>query len=208
VSPEEDRSHPETAGARIVLGLGNPGRRYASTRHNVGFRAVERLAADLRVRLRTGIIGDAAEAAVAELGGRPLVIARPLTFMNNSGEAAGRLAARFGAEPRDFIVVYDDVALPLGTIRIRPSGRSAGQKGMESIIRALGTGDIPRVRMGILGERADEDLADYVLDPFLPAEREAAEEMIERASRAVLCILEEGVAPAMNLYNRRGDTPD
>ena len=208
MSLEEDRSRPETAGARIVLGLGNPGRRYANTRHNVGFRAVERLAAELHVRLRSGIVGDAAEAALAELGGRELVIAKPLTFMNNSGDAAGRLAARFDARPRDFIVVYDDVALPLGAIRIRPSGRSAGQKGMESIIRALGTSDIPRVRMGILGERTDEDLADYVLDPFLPAEREPAEEMIERATRAVLCILEEGVAPAMNLYNRRGDAPD
>ena len=186
---------------RIVLGLGNPGRRYARTRHNVGFRVVETLARRLGVRLASGLAG-VADVARAEVGGEPIVIARPLTFMNASGAAAARLSALYGAAPEDLIVAYDDVALPLGTVRVRPGGRSAGQKGMQSIIQALGTDAVPRVRLGILGETRSEDLADYVLDPFLPEEEETAAGMIDRGADAAVAILEQGLSKAMNLYNR------
>ncbi len=192
---------------RIVLGLGNPGRKYEQTRHNVGFRVADRLARSLGARFGSGVVGDAADVARAELGGETIVIAKPMTWMNRSGDAAARLAALYGAAPADWIIAYDDVALPLGSLRVRPSGRSAGQKGMESVIRALGSDALPRVRMGILGERGDAELADYVLEPFLPSERESAEGMIERAVEAVRTILEQGVDRAMNVYNRRETAP-
>ena len=133
------------------------------------------------------------------------MIAKPLTLMNQSGFAAARLANRYEAAPSDFIVAYDDVALPLGTIRVRASGRAAGQKGMDSIIRSLGSNDIPRVRLGILGERGQAELSDYVLEPFARSEREIAEEMIDRAAEAIVAVLVEGIHHAMNAYNRRGE---
>ena len=187
---------------RIVLGLGNPGRRYAHTRHNVGFRVVETLAKRLGVRFASGA-SVPADVARAHAGGEEIVIAKPLTFMNASGAAAARLTGLYGSAPSELIVAYDDVALSLGAVRVRPGGRSAGQKGMESIIRTLGTDAIPRVRLGILGERRDEDLADYVLDPFLPEEEETATSMIERGADATLAILEHGIPKAMSLFNRK-----
>src|SRR5206468_678199 len=114
---------------------------------------VDELAARLGVRFHLGPAGESVEVARARAGGEDIVIAKPLTLMNASGLAAERLAALYAVPPEDFNVAYDDVALPLGTIRVRKEGRSAGQKGMESIIRALGTHSIPRVRLGILGER-------------------------------------------------------
>ena len=187
---------------KIVLGLGNPGRRYAHTRHNVGFRVVETLARRLGARFTGGLSGSS-DVARAMAGGEEIVIARPLTFMNASGAAAARLTALYGSAPQDLIVAYDDVALSLGSVRVRPGGRSAGQKGMQSIIQILGTDAIPRVRLGILGERKGEDLADYVLDPFRPEEEEAASAMIERGADAALAILEHGIPKAMSLFNRK-----
>lgn len=191
---------------KLILGLGNPGRRYAQTRHNVGFRAVERLAARLGSRFvpgPEGAEGTVADVARAKIAAEDLVIARPLTWMNHSGDAASRLAARYGAEAADMIVIYDDIALELGTVRVRPEGRSGGQKGMESVIQALGTSAIPRVRLGILGDRGDRDLADYVLEPFEADERDAAETMIERGADAAVAIVTDGVPHAMNVFNRR-----
>ena len=188
---------------RIILGLGNPGRRYERTRHNIGFRVAARLAGDLGARFGPGPAGEAAEIARTDIGGAEVVIARPLTWMNRSGEAAARLGAAYGAAPSDWIIVYDDVSLALGTIRVRPSGRSAGQKGMESVITALATDALPRVRIGILGDRQDADLADYVLEPFAPSEREIAEEMVARGAEAARAIVIDGIDIAMNLFNRR-----
>ena len=193
---------------RIVLGLGNPGRRYEGTRHNAGFRVAELLASRLGARFGIGAAGDSAEVALADAAGEPIVIAKPQTWMNLSGHAAERLAAAYGAAAAEFVVAYDDVALPLGSIRVRPAGGSAGQKGMASIIESLGTESIPRVRLGILGDRAGADLADYVLEPFRKDELEAADAMFTRASDAVLTLLESGVEKAMNLYNRREAPPD
>jgi len=187
---------------RIVLGLGNPGRRYAHTRHNVGFRVVETLARRLGARFTSGLAGNA-DVARARAAGEEIVIARPLTFMNASGAAAARLTGLYGGDPQDLIVAYDDVALSLGSVRVRPGGRSAGQKGMQSIIRALGTDAIPRVRLGILGEHRDGDLADYVLDPFLSEEEATASAMIERGADATLAIIEHGIPKAMSLFNRK-----
>jgi len=142
------------------------------------------------------------EMARARAGDEEIVIAKPLTWMNRSGDAAVRLAQLLGSAPEELIVAYDDIALPLGAVRVRTGGRSAGQKGMQSIIQSLGTDVIPRVRCGILGTRG-EDLADYVLDPFLVAEQETAAAMIERGADATLVILEQGIEKAMRLYNRR-----
>ena len=192
---------------RIVLGLGNPGRRYERTRHNIGFRAVEALAGRLGASFRLRPVGDDAEVALSRVNEEDVVIAKPMTWMNRSGVAAERLAAAYGAAPGDIIVAYDDVALPLGRIRVRGGGRSAGQKGMESIIRTLGTEEIPRVRMGILGERDDAELADYVLEPFDREEVPAVDRMIEAASAAVLAVIDEGVREAMNRFNHWGEEP-
>ena len=163
---------------------------------------METLARRLGARFTSGLAGNA-DVARARAAGEEIVIARPLTFMNASGAAATRLTDLYGGAPQDLIVAYDDVALSLGSVRVRPGGRSAGQKGMQSIIQALGTDDIPRVRLGILGEHRDEDLADYVLDPFLPEEKEAASAMIERGADATLAILELGIPKAMSLFNRK-----
>ena len=192
---------------RIVLGLGNPGRRYDQTRHNVGFRVADRLASRLGVRLRPGAAGDEVDFAAASIGGERVVIAKPQTFMNRSGTAAARLSALYGSAPADFIVAYDDVALPLGSLRVRPSGSSAGQKGMASILASLGTNDVPRVRLGILGDRGDADLADYVLEPFTANEQTAAEDMIERACEAVMTVVTSGILEAMNRFNRKDSAP-
>lgn len=163
---------------------------------------METLARRLGTRFTSGLAGNA-DVARASAGGEEIVIARPMTFMNASGAAAARLTGLYGGAPQDLIVAYDDVALSLGSVRVRPGGRSAGQKGIQSIIQALGTDAIPRVRLGILGERTDEDLADYVLDLFLPEEEETASAMIERGADATLAILEHGIPKAMSLFNRK-----
>jgi PTH1 family peptidyl-tRNA hydrolase len=192
---------------RIVLGLGNPGRRYERTRHNVGFRVADLLAASLGARFGGNGAEGVAAIARASIAGEDLVIAKPETWMNHSGVAAERLVARFGNGPSDLLVVYDDIALTLGSVRVRPSGRSAGQKGMESVIRTLGTEAIPRIRLGILGDRKDADLADYVLERFAPEEEEIVAEMIDRGAEAARIALESGIDQAMKICNRREPAP-
>jgi len=167
----------------------------------------DRLASDLGARFQSSGADEIALVARGRLDGDEVVIAKPQTWMNRSGAAAERLAEMYGAAPGDFVVAYDDVALPLGAIRVRPEGRSGGQKGMESVVRALGTERVARVRLGILGERGEADLADYVLEPFLPSEREAAEEMVGRAAEAVRILVIEGADAAMNRFNRREAAP-
>lgn len=168
---------------------------------------MDALAHRLGTRFRANLLEDVADIALADVGGEEIVIAKPLTWMNRSGLAAARIAARYGTEPSRVLVTYDDIALPLGAIRVRAAGRSAGQKGMESIIQELGTTRIPRVRIGILGDREGSELADYVLEPFRPSEREIAETMIDEAAGALLTVIERGVGHAMNVYNGRVPGP-
>jgi len=185
----------------LVVGLGNPGEGYTSTRHNVGFQVASRLAKRARCEFDT----KAAESRIAEgaLGAVRLAIARPQTFMNDSGRAVGKLLERYRLDPSALLVVYDDVDLPLGRIRLRTSGGSGTHNGMRSIVGEIGEG-FPRLRCGV--GPADEnaqiaDLADYVLTPFSENEREAADAMFVRAAEAVEVALRDGLGRAMELFN-------
>lgn len=184
--------------ARLVIGLGNPGRKYASNRHNVGFQCVDRLA-EARGLLFSRRKHKAL-LAQGEIAGLKVILAKPQTFMNLSGEAVKRLARFYKVPPGDILVIYDDLDLPLGKIRLRPDGGPGGHKGMKSIIAHLGTNGFPRLRMGI-GRPSHGDPVDYVLGDFAPDERIAIDEAYERAISAVELWLTEGIEAAMNQYN-------
>ena len=184
---------------KIVVGLGNPGDGYANTRHNVGFAVASRVAK--RARADFGI--KAADSRIAEgsLGDLKVAIARPQTFMNDSGRALTKLLDRYRLEPKDAIVVFDDVDLPLGTIRIRQSGSSGTHNGMRSIVSAIGEG-FPRIRVGVAPAepRLVPDLAEYVLSPFDEDEKAVAEKAMDRAAEAALVAVRD-LARAMNQFN-------
>ena len=186
---------------RLIAGLGNPGLEYAWTPHNLGFLVVDRLAEAGRIR------ADRPEAKAyigrGQLAGQEVLLAKPQTFMNVSGLAVLELLSRFACDPAEMIVVYDDVALPWGYIRIRERGSAGGHKGLKSLIGALGSDEFVRVRLGVQPEDAVGDLAAYVLSPMRRAELEIAAEMIEQAAEAVQVILAEGTPRAMSRFNRR-----
>ena len=184
---------------RFVVGLGNPGERYRRTRHNVGFMAVDALAARAGVR-RGGEIADA-WFAPAEISGEDVLLVKPLTFMNRSGVAVDRLMAVHGTAPQDVIVVVDDVALDLGRLRVRERGSHGGHNGLRSLIEVLGTEEFPRVRVGIRKGETGDDLAGYVLAPFPDEDVLIVQEAVERAAEAVECCFREGVGNAMNQFN-------
>ena len=184
---------------RIIVGLGNPGDGYANTRHNVGFAVANRLAK--RARVEFGI--KAADSRIAEgsLGDVKIAIARPQTFMNDSGRALTKLLDRYRLEPKDVIVVFDEVDLPLGVIRIRESGGSGTHNGMRSIVSAIGNG-FPRIRVGVAPAQLREvpDLAEYVLSPFDQDEKDLAEKAMDRAAEAAEVAVRD-LARAMNQFN-------
>jgi len=186
--------------ARAVVGLGNPGDRYAGTRHNVGFRVVEELGR------RRGLRLDRRECnALVAVDGPSLLVA-PQTFMNRSGQAVRCLVERRSLRPEELLVVYDEVHLPLGALRLRPSGSPAGHRGMESVLENLGTDRVPRLRLGIAPESGPPEggeLVDFVLEPFDDEELKRVEEMIERAADACEAWLGDGVETAMQRFNRR-----
>lgn len=189
-------------GVRTLLGLGNPGRRYARTRHNLGFRVADAVAERLGGRFAHS--GYGCRFALCDLDGSPLLLAKPTTYMNRSGEAARSLLVGLGVEPRSMLVVCDDVDLPLGRIRIRGSGGPGTHNGLRSVVDLLGTQDFPRLRLGIGVKEAPEDLAEFVLSPFEPEEVPVVEEMVKRASEAALCFFREGLETAMNRFNGGG----
>lgn len=184
---------------KLVVGLGNPGDGYANTRHNVGFAVASRLAK--RARLEFGIKSADSRIAEGSLGGIRIAIARPQTFMNDSGRAAKKLLDRYRLEPRDMIVVFDEADLPLGTLRIRQSGGPGTHNGMRSIVSAVGEG-FPRIRVGVAPAVAREvpDLAEYVLSPFDGSEKALAEKAMDRAAEAVEVAIRD-LARAMNEFN-------
>lgn len=183
---------------RIVLGLGNPGTRYAATRHNVGFRVIEELARRRGIRLEEGECHSLSGADEA------LRLAAPRTYMNRSGFAARCWQEVHDFEPGDFLVVYDEIHLPLGTLRLRRRGSPAGHRGMESVLENLGTDEVARLRLGVSPEGAPpagDELADFVLAPFEEAEREAAAEMVRRAAEACEAWARDGIDAAMQQFN-------
>ena len=192
----EPQSGP--SGSRLILGLGNPGGKYSDTRHNVGFRVVAELARRWGLRLRAG----ECNCAVAEAAG--VLLAQPQTYMNRSGYAARCLLERHDLDPRNVLVVYDEVHLPLGRLRLRPAGTPGGHRGMESILESLRSAEVPRLRLGVGPADAEvrgEELADYVLESFTREELEAAEGLVLRAADACECWLTEGPEAAMNRFN-------
>jgi PTH1 family peptidyl-tRNA hydrolase len=190
----------------LIVGLGNPGEAYARTRHNVGFRCLGLLARRHGLALRRK--KARARVAVGAIGGRSVVLARPYTYMNRSGGAVAGLRRWLGLPPERVLVLYDDLDLPLGAVRLRGRGGTAGHKGMRSIAQALGTEEFPRLRLGI-GRPADAsvDPIDYVLEDFSRAEEAVLAPALEHAADAVECLLEEGLEAAMNRYNRPAPPP-
>lgn len=200
---------------KLIVGLGNPGRRYRETRHNVGFAVVDELAR----RHETGFEGAPADALMARarrLGSDGAILVKPLTMMNLSGFAVSELARYFRVALADLLVVADDVALPVGRLRARPRGSDGGHKGLRSIIEQLGTGEFPRLRVGVGRGDTRRDLADHVLGGFDPAERPQVEEAIGRAADAAEVFALEGIEAVMNRFNADplaraagpGDTPE
>ena len=189
----------------LVVGLGNPGPDYAGTRHNAGFDVVERLAE----RLGAGPFFERArevdEALTVEAvyEGKRLLLAQPLTFMNRSGRSVAKLMDRFGLEAPSLLVVYDDLALPLGAVRLRPKGSAGGHNGVQDLITRLGTDRFDRVRVGIGSRFGHGQQVDYVLGPYDDEEQETAAEALGYAAEAVLGIVAFGLPEAMGRYNRR-----
>ncbi len=182
---------------KLVVGLGNPGERYAATRHNVGFRVVGELAR------RRGLPLTGVECNSLAATGEGCLLAQPQTYMNRSGYAVQCLVERWGFAPAEILVVYDELQLPLGRVRLRPAGSPGGHRGMESIAESLATDQVPRLRLGIGIEPppAAERLPDFVLAPFGAAEREAVAAMIVRAADACEAWLAEGAEAAMRRFN-------
>lgn len=188
----------------LIVGLGNPGREYRQNRHNVGFMLIDRLAERLQVSFSR--LESKALVTKGEFQGKRLVLAKPQTFMNLSGQSVGALQRFYKVPLEHLMVAYDDVDLPLGVLRLRPDGGSAGQKGMKSIIERLGTQTFPRLRIGIDRPPGRMDAAAYVLQDFSSADKEALLLTLDRGVDAVLVFATQGLEAAMNKYN--GDTLD
>jgi PTH1 family peptidyl-tRNA hydrolase len=185
----------------LVVGLGNPGDEYAATRHNAGFMLVERAARAWGVELRGRLFKS--RTALARRGGEEVLLVQPKTFMNRSGSAVRAALDGKGAGPERLIVVYDDLDIPLGEIRIRKSGRPGTHKGMISIAGEVRTGEFPRIRIGIGPLPPARDAADFVLEPFRRAERADLEHGLEQAAEALEMVLDGGIERAMTRFNRR-----
>ena len=184
----------------LIAGLGNPGEKYAETRHNVGFRTVDLVAENAGVRITRAKFQ--ALTARAELGGVPVLLMKPQTYMNESGLALGQAAAFYKLPPERIIILYDDIDLPVGRVRVRAAGSAGGHNGMKSIIQHLGSQDFPRVRIGVGAKpHPDYDLADWVLSRFSALEKKSLDPAIEHAAAAAELIVREGVGAAACHYN-------
>ncbi len=197
--PSQPVQPGERHGPFLVAGLGNPGRKFEHNRHNVGFMLISRLGA--RLGESFGQVQSKALIAKSIYQGERVILVKPQTYMNRSGAAINSLVHFYQVPLENILVAYDDVDLPLGTLRIRPSGSSAGQKGMQSIIERLGTEEFPRLRIGTGRPPGRKEAADYVLQDFPPDERELLDETLNRAVEAVLTFLQYGLERAMNSFN-------
>jgi PTH1 family peptidyl-tRNA hydrolase len=191
----------------LVVGLGNPGPDYELTPHNLGFLVIDRLAERFGIRVSRkeamALVGS------GRIEDKPVLLAKPQTYVNLSGRAVRALLDHYELRPQDLVLVYDDLDLPWRAVRIRPRGSPGGHHGVESVTEALGTTDFPRVRLGIAGYRVG-DGARYVLSPFPPERRQELDEFVEYAAGAVACLISEGVEKSMAKFNRRapGDTAE
>jgi peptidyl-tRNA hydrolase, PTH1 family len=185
---------------KLIVGLGNPGEQYEGTRHNIGFQVVDRIAACRAV----AICREVCDALIGECteDDTKIVLAKPQTYMNRSGASVMGLLAEFNASPSDLLVIYDDLDLPFGRIRIRPQGGAGGHRGMASILDHLGGTLFVRVRIGIGRPAEGIEAADYVLSPFAATEADRLNGVIERAADAALTVVRQGTEPAMREFNR------
>jgi PTH1 family peptidyl-tRNA hydrolase len=183
----------------LVVGLGNPGEEYESTPHNLGFLVIDRLAESHAIRVSRK--ENLALVGLGSIGPKRVALAKPQTFMNLSGQSVGGLLERYELDAGRVVVVYDELDLPWGSLRIRPGGSAAGHKGVKSVMAHLGTQNFARVRVGV--DREGGRGADYLLSKLKRSEKQEMEEMAGRAAEAVETILAEGVAKAMAIFNRR-----
>jgi PTH1 family peptidyl-tRNA hydrolase len=191
---------------KLIVGLGNPGRGYAHNRHNIGFMCLGDFARKQGIRFDRK--RGKARIGIGEVAGEGVILARPQTFMNLSGESVSRLVSGFDIALDDLLVVHDDLDLSLGKIRLRRGGSSGGHKGVDSIISSLGSEDFPRLRVGIGRPASSENhtesgegIISYVLSDFTPVEKQIVTQVIPRVSEAMLYLLTEGLSAAMNRYN-------
>jgi len=188
----------------LLVGLGNPGRRYEGTRHNLGFEVVNRLASKLALPLKAGK-GDY-EIGFGSFSTYEIGLAVPLTYMNNSGEAVLDIRNRYDIPLDRFLIICDDFQLPLGQLRLRPDGSDGGHNGLYSIIYHLKSTSFPRLRCGIASDLLPSEkllMTEYVLDPFTASETPLVDDMLTRATEASLSFVADGLAKAMNLYNQK-----
>jgi len=183
----------------MIVGLGNPGLRYRHNRHNVGFMVIDALAKQLDLKLKKA----KSKALIVETRyeGKSLILVKPQTFMNLSGKSVAPLVRFFKVPLENLVIIHDDLDIPLGTIRIRPGGGTGGQQGVKSILNELGDRQVPRLRVGISRPPGRMDPADYVLQDFSSAEKDELEDVLERSSKALLMILNEGLEKAMTCFN-------
>ena len=184
----------------LIIGLGNPGEKYAHTRHNAGFEVLERLEKHYGARLRKKLFLKGLTAEIAD-GDRKIVLCEPLTYMNKSGECVKQMMARFGVPPEKTLVIYDDIDLPPGKVRVRKSGGPGTHNGMRSIAEHLGAADFPRIRVGTGDRPAGADLAEWVLGRCAPEEREKMDRAFDKAAEAARIWVEEGIERAMQRGN-------
>ena len=189
-----------TAGSWLIVGLGNPGREYERTRHNAGFRGIDLLAEQLGCRIDRMKFQGLYTQTIYQ--GQKLYLLKPQTYMNLSGRSVLQLSAYFNIPPQNIIVMFDDISLPPGRLRIRSNGSAGGHNGIKSIISELGSQDFPRVKIGVGAKpHPDQDLADWVLSTFSASEETALHSALKRAADSALCIIEMGVSEAANRFN-------
>lgn len=185
---------------KIIIGLGNPGKEYAATRHNMGFMAIDRIAQKAGIDVidlkHKGLCGRGI------IGGEKVMLVKPQTYMNNSGECVREIMDYYKTDPSDIIVIYDDIDLNPGQLRIRKSGSAGSHNGMKSVIRYMGTTEFPRVRIGVGDKPEGWDLADYVLSHITPEADGEIVKGIAKAADAVGHMLAEGIDDTMNIYNK------
>lgn len=184
----------------LIVGLGNPGKEYERTRHNAGFRAIDRVAEKLSCKIDKGkfqgLYGQ------VNYQGRKIYLLKPLTYMNLSGRSVVQLSAYFNIPPQRIIVLFDDISLEPGRLRVRGDGSAGGHNGIKSIIAELGSQDFPRVKIGVGAKaHAEQDLADWVLSGFSASDEKALTSALDRACDAALCIIDHGVPESANRYN-------
>ena len=192
---------------KLIVGLGNPGIEYQFTPHNIGFLGVDRIAEQCGVMIDNRHCK--ALTARTRIGNEEVLLAKPETYMNLSGMSVLELTRKHEADAqRDLIVIYDELDLPLGMIRVRARGSSAGHNGMQSIINALQTEEIARIRIGVAPDDPRKGGAKYILSPFRKSQLVAVDEALDLAAQAVQVIVNEGIAPAMNRFNRKNKPED